>query len=42
MKAVANTLGQQIPIFSASNEHEINMAFADMVQQRVGALLVGL
>jgi putative ABC transport system substrate-binding protein len=40
VKAVANSLGEQIPIFSASNEHEINMAFADMVQQRVGALLV--
>ena len=38
--AVARTLGQQIQILNASNDQELESAFAVMKQQGVGALLV--
>jgi len=40
-QAVASTLQQQIIITKASTEAEIDNAFAALVQQRAGALLVG-
>jgi ABC-type uncharacterized transport system substrate-binding protein len=39
-QTAAHSLGQQMPILSASNDREIDTAIAAMVQQRVGALLV--
>jgi putative tryptophan/tyrosine transport system substrate-binding protein len=39
-QTAAHTLGQQILVLNASNDREIDTAFAAMVQQRAGALLV--
>jgi putative tryptophan/tyrosine transport system substrate-binding protein len=39
-QVAANSLGQQMPVLGASNEREIDMAFAAMVQQRADALVV--
>jgi putative tryptophan/tyrosine transport system substrate-binding protein len=38
--AAARTLNRQIQILNVSNDRDINVAFAALVQQRVGALLV--
>ena len=35
------SIGQQIVILNASSEHDIENAFASIVQQRAGAILVG-
>ena len=40
LEAAAAALGQPIKIFNASTEGEIDVAFKDIAQQRVGALLV--
>ncbi len=40
LQAVANKSGQQIQIFNAGNEREIDTAFASMAQLQMGALLV--
>ena len=40
MQAAAVTLGLQLQVFSASTKNEIQAAFASLVQQRVGALVV--
>ena len=40
LEAAAAALGQPIKIFNASTEREIDVAFKDIAQQRVGALLV--
>jgi putative ABC transport system substrate-binding protein len=37
----ARTLGIQLHVLNASTEREINAAFANFVQQRISALLVG-
>lgn len=37
----ANSIGQQLVVFRASTEAEIDTAFADLVQQHAGALLLG-
>jgi putative ABC transport system substrate-binding protein len=37
----ASTLGRKIQVLRASSEHEIDLAFATLVQSQVGALLVG-
>jgi putative ABC transport system substrate-binding protein len=39
-QAVARALGQNLIILNASTESEIDVAFATVVQQRVGALIV--
>jgi ABC-type uncharacterized transport system substrate-binding protein len=41
IKAAARATGQQIHILHASSESGIDAAFTNLVQQRVGALLVG-
>jgi len=41
LQAAARTLDLQIHVLHASTEHEIDDAFAALVQQRVGALVVG-
>ena len=41
VEEAARTIGQQIHLLSASNESEIDAAFATATQLRVGALLVG-
>jgi putative ABC transport system substrate-binding protein len=42
VQAAADTLGLRLRIFNASTERELETAFDDMVQERVGALLVGV
>jgi putative tryptophan/tyrosine transport system substrate-binding protein len=39
--AAARAIGQQIHILNASSESDIDAAFASLVQQQVGALLIG-
>jgi putative ABC transport system substrate-binding protein len=39
-QAAAHSLGKKLHVFTASNESEIDAAFAAMAQPRVGALLV--
>ena len=39
--AAARTLQQQIEVMSASDEHEIDTAFATLSQRKIGGLLVG-
>jgi putative tryptophan/tyrosine transport system substrate-binding protein len=41
MQAEARVLGVKLLILNASNQNEIDAAFATLVQQRAGALLVG-
>jgi putative tryptophan/tyrosine transport system substrate-binding protein len=41
IQAAAHTIGQEILTLNAANESEIDAAFAKVVEQRVGALLVG-
>jgi putative ABC transport system substrate-binding protein len=41
VQAAARALGQQIVIMNASTADEIDVAFANLSQQRVGALLIG-
>ena len=41
VQRAAHALGQQVSILTAGSEREIDAAFADLVQQRIGALLVG-
>jgi ABC-type uncharacterized transport system, periplasmic component len=38
-QTAATSLGRQIVVFNASSESELDAAFANMVQQRIGALL---
>jgi putative ABC transport system substrate-binding protein len=38
-QTAANSLGRQIVVFSASDESELDAAFASMVRERIGALL---
>ena len=40
LQEAASGLGLQLMLLTASNEHEIDAAFATLVQQRVGALLL--
>jgi putative ABC transport system substrate-binding protein len=40
LREAANTLGVQLTVLNATNEQEIDAAFATLVQQRIGALLV--
>ena len=40
-RAAAATIGQDLRIFSASNEYAVESAFAALVQQRADALLIG-
>jgi putative ABC transport system substrate-binding protein len=40
MQAAARAIGQQIVVLHASSERDIDAAFASIVQQRVGAILV--
>jgi putative ABC transport system substrate-binding protein len=40
-KAAAATLGQQLVVFNASSDEEINAAFAQLSRQGIGALMVG-
>ena len=39
-QTAAHSLGKEMPVFRASNERELDTAFATMTQQPVGALLV--
>ena len=41
MQAAAHTLGLQILMLRASSEREFEMAFATLVQQRAGGLVIG-
>ena len=41
LQAAARTLGLQIHVVTAATEREFGAAFASLVQQRVGALVVG-
>jgi putative ABC transport system substrate-binding protein len=41
VQTAARSIGQQIVILNASSEHDIENAFATIVQQRVGAILIG-
>jgi putative ABC transport system substrate-binding protein len=41
IEAAARVIGQQIRILYASSESDIDAAFASLVQQRAGALLIG-
>jgi putative tryptophan/tyrosine transport system substrate-binding protein len=41
VQATARAIGQTIYILNASGEHEIDTAFATIVQQRIGGLLLG-
>jgi putative ABC transport system substrate-binding protein len=41
VQAAARCLGQQIVVLNASSERDIETAFATVVQQHVGAILVG-
>jgi len=40
-QAAAESIGLQMLVQNASNEHELDAAFTNLVQQRAGALLVG-
>jgi putative tryptophan/tyrosine transport system substrate-binding protein len=40
LQAAASTLGQELVVFGASNEREIDNSFAQLAQRRVGALVV--
>jgi putative ABC transport system substrate-binding protein len=40
LQEAASSLGLQLMLLNASNEHEIDAAFATLVQRRVGALLL--
>jgi putative ABC transport system substrate-binding protein len=40
LREAANSLGVQLIVLNASNEQEIDAAFATLVQQRIGALLL--
>jgi putative ABC transport system substrate-binding protein len=40
LQAAARALGQELVIFGADNEHEIDNSFAMMAQRRIGALVV--
>jgi putative ABC transport system substrate-binding protein len=40
LQTAARTLGQELVIFSADNEREIDASFAMMAQRRIGALVV--
>lgn len=40
-RTAAETVGQQLVVLNASTEREIDTAFATLVQQQIGALLVG-
>jgi putative ABC transport system substrate-binding protein len=39
-RSAARSLGKEMPVLTASNESEIDIAFATMVQQQAGALVV--
>jgi putative tryptophan/tyrosine transport system substrate-binding protein len=39
-QTAARSLGKKMPVLTASNEHEIDAAFASMAQQQAGALVV--
>jgi putative tryptophan/tyrosine transport system substrate-binding protein len=41
VQAAAQAIGQQLVIFDVSSEHDIETAFATLVQRGAGALLVG-
>ena len=41
VQTAARSIGQQIVVLNASSEHDIENAFATIVQQRVGAILIG-
>jgi putative tryptophan/tyrosine transport system substrate-binding protein len=41
IQEAARALGKEVVALSASNEPDIDAAFASLVQQRAGALLVG-
>jgi putative ABC transport system substrate-binding protein len=41
VQAAASAIHQRVVILSASTEHEVETAFATLVQERAGALLVG-
>ena len=41
VRAAARTLGLQLHVLTATRERDIDVAFATLLQQRVGALLVG-
>jgi putative tryptophan/tyrosine transport system substrate-binding protein len=40
IRAVSRTFGQEIPVLNASNERDIDAAFATLVHQQIGGLLV--
>jgi putative tryptophan/tyrosine transport system substrate-binding protein len=40
LRAAASTLGEELAVFGADNEQEIDSSFATMVQRRIGALIV--
>jgi putative tryptophan/tyrosine transport system substrate-binding protein len=40
-QAAARDLGQQLHVFKASTEHDIDSAFATLIQYQIGALLIG-
>jgi putative ABC transport system substrate-binding protein len=40
IRATSRTMGQEIPVLNASNDRDIDAAFAALVRQRVGGLLV--
>ncbi|HZN30092.1 MAG TPA: ABC transporter substrate-binding protein, partial [Xanthobacteraceae bacterium] len=40
IRAVSRTFGQEIPVLNASNERDIDAAFATLVRQQIGGLLV--
>ena len=41
LQSAASTLGLQLHIFNASNDRDFDSVFADMVQLRVGGLVIG-
>ena len=41
VQAAARTMGQQIEIFAASSESELDLAFDTMARSKIGALLIG-
>ena len=40
IRATSRTMGQEIPVLNASNDRDIDAAFATLVRQRIGGLLV--
>jgi putative ABC transport system substrate-binding protein len=42
IQTAADTIGQQLMVLTASTERDLELAFMAIVQQRVGALLVGI